>query len=455
MKYIKLAERFSIKGDYEHIVLFDMKTGKRFSLSLPHKKFVELCDGCMSEEELFDNGSKASGLDGDSINNFLKTLKKIDAINTQDKKSKRRISYIAEGSQLRIVQWELTGLCNLKCLHCYQYKYLENNSDLDLLNCKKIICELAELGVEKISISGGEPLMRPDLMEILRFIETKNIQVESIFTNGTLISEELLMLLSSLESGVSFHVSLDGISSKALLLRGFNKISARGFIKKIKNNLVLLKKYKLPIRINTILNKNNLFEMDKIYNFISGIGGITWSIGFPREMGACVFNRNKILINIDTMFKICKKLIIRHVKAMRDGINRINLKIQYLFHEKFIDNLNYYSLESPLCGYEGKEESCCIKPNGDVLPCSVFFSHIVGNIKKEKMEAIWNSPKMRAIRGLKIKDIKKCCSCRYYHLCGGGCRATANFYYKNIKKEDKLACRAMKYFFKEIFPILK
>jgi len=133
----------------------------------------------------------------------------------------------------------------------------------------------------------------------------------------------------------------------------------------------------------------------------------------------------------------------------------IDLKVQYFFHKKYLNNLEFYTNDLSICAYENRNAMCCIKPNGDVLPCPVLLNFVIGNVLEEKLNSLWKSVKMRKIKELKIKDLGKCGNCEHVALCGGGCRASAYVNFKELAREDLLACSAMDYFENQIKPLLR
>jgi radical SAM protein with 4Fe4S-binding SPASM domain len=450
---IVLNETFSIKGDKLNKFLFDIKTGKKYLINEKQFEILVLCGGALTEMEI--SNRVEINVSANNVNLFLKKLKKINAIRYGNV-GRRTFINLTDKRQLKEVQWEITDSCNLNCLHCYQGKYLREGSDFSLQKCRAVIKEMSALGVERVSLSGGEPLMRKDLFDILKYLQEDNIKVQAIFTNGILISSELLEKIKTLNFKPRFNISLDGVGDESLSIRGFNsKKTQLAYLDTVFKNVLLLKENGFQIRINTILNKLNYLEMEDMYEKLSKVKGLSWSIGFPREMGSCVINKELISIDSELMLDVCKKIIQTHLIRIKNKKNRINLKIQNLFHEKFINNLVYYSAESYVCNYENKESSICLKSNGDILPCSVLFDFVMGNLRKEKLYDIWNSKRMREFKEVKIKDLKGCAECKFAKLCGGGCRATANILKKDIKSNDPLACKFMKYFFKEIKPLLK
>jgi AdoMet-dependent heme synthase len=111
------------------------------------------------------------------------------------------------------LQWDSTNECNLRCLHCYHLDHVQDENQMSLLETKEMLDDLRDTAerwnmIPRISISGGEPLLREDLLEILDYTNQKKI-VTAILTNGTLLS--LKRAKEIYEAGVRrIQISIDG-----------------------------------------------------------------------------------------------------------------------------------------------------------------------------------------------------------------------------------------------------
>ncbi|RLB12178.1 MAG: 12,18-didecarboxysiroheme deacetylase, partial [Deltaproteobacteria bacterium] len=86
-----------------------------------------------------------------------------------------------------VVVWNITKRCNLECMHCYANSHLSSNEkEIDHQSALSIIDDLAGFGVPVILFSGGEPLMRNDIIELIQYAVKKGIRAV-LSTNGTLI----------------------------------------------------------------------------------------------------------------------------------------------------------------------------------------------------------------------------------------------------------------------------
>ena len=116
------------------------------------------------------------------------------------------------------VVWLITSKCVLDCRHCYASLY-KLEKDLDALEVFKVLEEAAEIGVEHVHFTGGEPLLRSDMLDILRYALDLGVKA-SLFTNLMVLNEETAEKLSRLE--ILIYTSLEGSNKEAFeALRGY------------------------------------------------------------------------------------------------------------------------------------------------------------------------------------------------------------------------------------------
>ncbi|MFP3284880.1 MAG: radical SAM protein [Nitrososphaeria archaeon] len=106
-----------------------------------------------------------------------------------------------------VVSWNLTYACNLRCVHCYIRAGARGEGELGREEARGVLRQMAEVGVPLVLFSGGEPLMRPDALDLMEEAADMGMRV-ALSTNGTLITEEVASRLSRI--GVSYvGISLD------------------------------------------------------------------------------------------------------------------------------------------------------------------------------------------------------------------------------------------------------
>src|ERR1044071_912120 len=109
-----------------------------------------------------------------------------------------------------IVVWNVTRTCNLRCVHCYSDSAAQKYSgELSHEEAKRVIDDVTGFGVPALLFSGGEPLTRPDVLELMEYAAGKGLRI-TLSTNGTLLDENVAKRLRSL--GLTYAgISLDGI----------------------------------------------------------------------------------------------------------------------------------------------------------------------------------------------------------------------------------------------------
>lgn len=171
------------------------------------------------------------------------------------------------------VKIKLTWRCNLRCVMCNVWRQ-DRSSELTLPRIRSLAGELASLGTQKVHLSGGEVLMRPDILEVIAAFAGQGIQV-NLTTNGTLLTPEIAA--GMVQSGVrNVSVSLDGATPAvhdAMRGKGNWKRTVRG----IRNLRRAAKhaRHKLHIRINVVITRQN-------YRDVAGLATVAHQAGGDR-----------------------------------------------------------------------------------------------------------------------------------------------------------------------------
>ena len=172
-----------------------------------------------------------------------------------------------------VVKWNISDKCNLECRHCFRSNALSIISKED---ADTIINDMGENGVACVALTGGEPLMNPNLMYIIQRLKEKNIDVE-IATNGTLINKKIAKKIYN--SGVKkIQISLDGADETSN-----DMIRGRGAYNNIINGIQILIKSGFFVTIATTLNAKTVHQIDQfimLKNMLS-VSAIRFEIYIP------------------------------------------------------------------------------------------------------------------------------------------------------------------------------
>ncbi len=301
-----------------------------------------------------------------------------------------------------IVAWETTSACNLKCNYCRARATAE--PDPDELGTKEALALIDEVASLKplLILSGGEPLLRPDIFLLARHAVSKGLRV-SLATNGTLLTPEVVDKIVS--SGVSrVSISLDGSTPEdhdAVRGMGCYLLAMRGI-----ENL----RGRVDFQINFTITKRNAKDLLPIFDLANSLGAKALHFFFlvPTGRGA-----EEDLISPEMQEELLRLIDIER--------SRRTIEVQVTCAPQFARIARPGS---------GRRSGGClagtsfvfISGRGEVYPCG-YLPMLAGNVREQRFREIWeNSIVFKALRERKLKG--KCGECSYRTACGG-CRARA------------------------------
>lgn len=330
-----------------------------------------------------------------------------------------------------VVVWNMTRACNLKCIHCYAHAVgRSRETELTTEQAKTMVDDLAHFGVPVLLFSGGEPLMRPDLVELARYAVSKGMRAV-ISTNGTLITQEKAEELKRV--GLSYvGVSLDGMESINDQFRG-KKGAFRDAIEGIRN----CQDSGLKVGLRFTINRMNMGEVSRIFDHLE-------ASNIPR---VCFYHlvyagRGSDLIDQDLDHAETRRvvdLILDRTKDLHDrGIAKEVLTVDnhadgpYLYLRMLRQkNPRAKEVLELLKMNEGNNSGRgigCISWDGSVH-ADQFWRHCsFGNILEKPFSQIWtdlSNPLMAKLKDKKRYVKGRCALCQWLDICGGNFRVRA------------------------------
>lgn len=322
----------------------------------------------------------------------------------------------------RLVNCFITEKCNFNCPMCHVVNSrLKNLNQISLKTIKKIADEGYKYGVS-FQLSGGEPLMHPEIINIIKYLHQKKIPT-SLVTNGLLLEKYAKEIV---DSGLDFlAISLDGPDEATQYKRGYVKNSFDQIIKGIKKIVKLRGNNQFPnIRIATVITKSNLHNFDQIYPVIEKLKVDQWSIShFFYYFDQIKCDQQKFY----QKYKTGNDIWGQDLKSNKEYFNQaerelLKTKIKNISSIKnnqlIISINNKIDIDQYYTGKKPSKTSKCTSPfqqvflrgNGDVEICHGF---IAGNIHQKSLTEIWKSPSVDRFRKifLKLKTIPACFRC--------------------------------------------
>jgi len=330
-----------------------------------------------------------------------------------------------------VVVWNVTHACNLKCLHCYARAVEKGNGkELTGEQARSMIDDLAGFGVPVILFSGGEPLMRDDLVDLASYAVDKGIRAV-ISTNGSMITKKKANALRNV--GLSYvGVSLDGMEEVNDRFRG-----EKGAFKEAMEGIKNCQDAGLKVGLRFTINRINIHEIPKIFNLLE-------ELEIPR---VCFYHlvyagRGSELIAQDLNHVETRRvvdLIIDRTKDFHDrGISKEVLTVDnhadgpYLYL-RMVDEKSPRSDEvlELLKMNEGNNSGRgigCISWDGSVHADQFWRHYSFGNVLERPFSRIWtdlSNPLLAKLKDKKPYVKGRCSTCQWLDICGGNFRVRA------------------------------
>lgn len=312
-----------------------------------------------------------------------------------------------------VAGWSLTKACNLNCIHCYNASGKRSPDELTTQECYSVVDKLKEVGVTAVNFGGGECALRPDFIDICKYLNEKGILI-SYTTNGTTFDKIKPHLNLFHDIGVSIDFADE---EKHDWFRG-----RKGVFKQAINSLEALVKSGVDNEIVTCLTKLNCNEeeLQRLYDLSKNLGVDYWRINRFRANGRGIVNESALALSKEDLKKAYTDLN----KFDRKGV----LTPEPIFRAAF--GGTYYFAGDP-SGFT----SFRIQHNGEVSP-SVFLSESGGNIKYNSIKTIIDSEIFRKIRN-RVRT-GKCIQCSAYEHCRGGDAGASYLAYGHFNGPDPL-----------------
>lgn len=325
-------------------------------------------------------------------------------------------------NELDAAYLHVTDRCNLHCLGCYSYVEKRNSrSDLSTLDFYHILQALKEVGVKKLVISGGEPFLREDLWDILRYgKEECKIQYITVITNGTL---DFKVYEAAIPYMDEVNISIDGYNEESCFIRD------EGIMPKV---IHTIKNFSQKLNVNLIvtLHKKNIKYMEN-YRSLALDLGVNYSFSiFTVEPNNKMF-QDYILSNDD---------LILVEKTLMELNGEVTLR------DFPVDGFNLVCRRK--C--EAGNKLISIAADGTVYPCHMLHQNefALGNALELSLRSIIFN-KNNPFQTLTVEEFQNCKSCNYKYLCGGGCRGRSYLYYQSITHRDAY-CTMIKNYYSDV-----
>ena len=338
-----------------------------------------------------------------------------------------------------IVVWNITRACNLKCVHCYNDSGSGKSfNDITTAKAKTVLDDLAEFGVPSVLFSGGEPLMRPDLFDLIQYAGQIGLRTV-ISTNGTLITADAVKKIK--DGGVSYvGISLDGIGQINDKFRGVQGAFDKA-VEGIRNCMAA----GIRVGLRLTLTKRNVEDLEGLFGFFDA----------ENIERACFYHfvpsgRGEAIASEDLTHSQSRAAI-DTILAKTRQFKEAGRKTDILTVDNHVDGVYLYLKllkEDPACAekvwklltwnggglYSSGVGIGCIDFNGKVHADQFWGHYDLGDIHEKPFSAIWTNPTEPLLKGLRNRRayVKgRCRLCKFFDACGGSLRVRADLHFSD------------------------
>lgn len=332
------------------------------------------------------------------------------------------------------MNWMITGKCNYNCLHCFNAAdNARLQSEFTWEEAQKLIEEAAECGINEFILTGGEPMMHPHFLDIVREIYRHGMYVGELNTNGAFLNEQVLDEMKHIGCVPMMKISFDGVGhhdwlrnragAEADALRAIKLCVAKGF----------------PVMAQTNVHRHNVDSMLDTLRLLDSVGVSTTRIIRTSESPRWVQNAKDACLGLTEYYDRMLDLL-KEYSATGAKMNLIiwqfvdfypRLK-QYNIHPVAYTESRYRD-SRPVC--QGNRGMVAVTAGGNVVPChqmSGYYEHQgdrLGNVKQDGLKPYLQSGAYLCEVCTTLETLRKrnaeCGACQHFKQCAGGCRAIA------------------------------
>ena len=330
-----------------------------------------------------------------------------------------------------VVIWNLIRRCNLACKHCYATSAdIDFADELDTEQVKEVMNDLKSFGVSVLILSGGEPLMHPDIFQISRYAREMGFYV-GLSSNGTLITEDNIADIA--RTGYDYvGISLDGMRETHDRFR-----RKQGAFDKSFQGLRLCREAGLKVGLRFTLTQDNAAELPDLLQLMADEDIDKFYLSHLNYAGRGNRNRTSDLhyrmtrAAMDLLFETCwQDALAGHRREFVTGNNDADAVYLLQWAGRHLPE-QVEALREQLLRWGGNASGvniANIDNLGNVHPDTMWWDYNIGNVKDKPFSKIWQDTSDPLMAGLKAAQRPlegRCARCRHLAICGGNSRTRA------------------------------
>ncbi|MBQ9005052.1 MAG: radical SAM protein [Atopobiaceae bacterium] len=430
--FYRLKKDILLRGwDKLPFVVIDARTKKLDSVSKSMMSTLRMCDGSWDFDSIFCSGEHAQ--------NAAKLLKQniIEACEEGNTIAPEQEYHLDPNRFMQTIHWSLTGRCNYRCKHCFMSAPEARYGELSHETMIGIARQIGECGIPRVSLTGGEPLIRRDFLDIAAELTRQNVAITQLYTNGKLLTPEILDGLTKLHQHPTVIMSFDGVGwhdwqrgvpgAEAAANAAFELCASKGF----------------RAHAQMTLHKDNVHTLRDTVNHLAAIGCGSMRVARVNDSGDWLSNGQGLTLSSDEY----REAILDYIPHYYEDGMPLHIILLGMFSAS-PDEPNRYNLTPCREGCDDPNRSIlfCARltmqlyADGRPAICDELGPDFVGGLPVAsddpaaatmplREQLTTGSPYLNLLdrRSKEIFEANPTCvACPYLRYCGGGCRAMAH-----------------------------
>lgn len=344
----------------------------------------------------------------------------------------------------RKVDIEITPRCNLRCKYCCHFTSEGDVSrELGFDEWDQFFTECGENGVMNVHLSGGEPFIRKDILDILQSIINNKMRF-GCNTNGNYITEEVADFIANSKRCNGMQVSLDGHNAET-----HDALRGNGSFDKAVAAIRIMHSKGIKVGIRVTIHKNNVYHLTEIADFIlNDLGVPSFGTNSVEHLGLMKDNHEGIELNVDE-YSHAMQLLLDITNKYGNVVHATAGPLaDARMWQRMIDAVE--SENEPFSGC-GTLNSCgCVgnsislRADGYYVPCNQIDGEVIGRMNHDTLVDVWQKSKglntFRERSTISLSNFDKCNGCEYKPYCRGGCPATISALEGDLYKPSTIDC---------------
>lgn len=328
----------------------------------------------------------------------------------------------------RKIEVEITPRCNLRCSYCCHFASEGDVSrELPLDEWEQFFTECGNNGVMNIHLSGGEPFIRKDILDIVQSIVDNKMRF-GCNSNGNYITDEIATFIACTKRCNVMQISLDGHTPDV-----HDALRGSGSFEKAVEAIKLLRSKDVPVGVRVTIHKNNVAFLEEIADFIlTDLGLPSFGTNSVEELGLMKENHHGIALDVHEYSLAMQTLVDLNRKYDNRIVASAGPLADARMWQKMVDAADAGSAPFNGCGTLNScgcvNATLSVRADGHYVPCYQLECDSIGRINSDSLSDVWQrNNDMNSFRNrnrIKLTDFEMCRSCDYHSYCRGGCPAT-------------------------------